>query len=263
MVDENLLTYDIAVSFAGEDRDYVEQIANAIRLKGMSVFYDKYEEADLWGKDLYVHLSNVYKDYSKYCLMFISENYAKKQWTSHERKAAQARAFAENQEYILPLRIDDTSINGVLDTTGYIDSRSKSVDEIVDLLRNKITKYNIENNIESIIVTVEDAFRKAGIQTPNKQNINDSIMTTSCPTCGENQLLSDATIKLLGDETTYECKNGCQTIVVVGRPSNEAWQGRGYRLNDYVIRNTRDIILNIGSGVIIPASPSALKTENS
>ena len=51
MVDENLLTYDIAVSFAGEDRDYVEQIANAIRLKGMSVFYDKYEEADLWGKD--------------------------------------------------------------------------------------------------------------------------------------------------------------------------------------------------------------------
>ena len=85
MDDENLLTYDIAVSFAGEDRDYVEQIANAIRLKGMSVFYDKYEEADLWGKDLYVHLTKVYKDYSKYCLMFISESYAQKQWTSHER----------------------------------------------------------------------------------------------------------------------------------------------------------------------------------
>jgi hypothetical protein len=185
MNDENLITYDIAVSFAGEDRDYVEQIAKAIRLKGMSVFYDKYEEADLWGKDLYVHLTNVYKDYSKYCLMFISESYAQKQWTSHERKAAQARAFRESREYILPLRLDDTSVDGVLDTTGYLDSRHKSIEEIVDLLRKKIEAYNADNGIEAVVVSAEEAFERAGIQLPNGQKVKDTMLKTSCPTCGE------------------------------------------------------------------------------
>jgi len=261
MDDDNLLTYDIAVSFAGEDRDYVEQIAEAVRLKGMSVFYDKYEEADLWGKDLYVHLTHVYKDYSKFCLMFISDSYAKKQWTSHERKAAQARAFSESREYILPLRLDDTEIEGILDTTGYVDARQKSVEEIVELLRKKVTAYNADNGIEATLVSAEEAFDKAGIQLPNGQKVKDSMMETSCPSCGEQQLLSEARIHLVGDETAYECKNGCQIIAVVGKPGTEAWQGRGYRLKDYVIRNTRDIVLNInpdGPGVLIPASPAAL-----
>ncbi len=261
MDNENLITYDVAVSFAGEDRDYVEKIADAIRLKGMSVFYDKYEEADLWGKDLYVHLTNVYKDYSKYCLMFISESYAQKQWTSHERRAAQARAFTESREYILPLRLDDASVDGVLDTTGYLDSRHKSVEEIVELLRNKITKYNAANGIKAIIVSAEEAFEKAGIQLPSGQKVKDAMMKTSCPACGEEQLLSEGRIHLVGDETAHECKNGCQIIAVVGKPGIEARQGRGYRLKDYVIRNTRDIIFNInpnGPSVLIPASPAAL-----
>ena len=84
------------------------------------MFYDEYAEAELWGKDLYVHLTKVYRDESKFCLMLLSTDYAKKQWTSHERRAAQARAFSENREYILPLRLDDSEIEGVLDTTGYI-----------------------------------------------------------------------------------------------------------------------------------------------
>ena len=193
--------------------------------------------------------------------MFIPESYAQKQWTSHERKAAQARAFTESREYILPLRLDDTSVDGVLDTTGYIDSRSKSVEEIVELIRNKITDYNSSNGIESVIVGVEDAFGKAGIQLPNGQKVKDAMITTSCPTCGEEQLLSEAKISLIGDETVYECKNGCQIIAVVGRPGFEAWQGRGYRLNNYVVRNARDMVLNIGRGVLIPASPAALKTK--
>lgn len=117
MKGEDLITYDIALSFAGEDRDYVEKIAEALKIKGIFVFYDSYEEANLWGKDLYVHLTHIYRDNSKYCLMFISKYYAQKQWTSHERKIAQSRVFKENEEYMLPLRLDDTNIDGILDTT--------------------------------------------------------------------------------------------------------------------------------------------------
>ena len=36
--------YHIALSFAGEDRDYVEEVANDLRDHGVDVFYDKFEE---------------------------------------------------------------------------------------------------------------------------------------------------------------------------------------------------------------------------
>ena len=46
--------YDLCLSFAGEDRDYVEVVAAELLKAGATVFYDLYEQADLWGKDLYM-----------------------------------------------------------------------------------------------------------------------------------------------------------------------------------------------------------------
>jgi hypothetical protein len=132
-------TYDIAISFAGEDREIAKKISDLIKQKKYKVFYDEYEKSNLWGKDLYSYLSDVYSKKAKFCLMIISANYANKTWTNLERKAAQAKAFKENHEYILPLRLDDTSIPGLLDTTGYIDYNNSSLEEIVDLLINKLS----------------------------------------------------------------------------------------------------------------------------
>ena len=54
--------YHVALSFAGENRDYVEEVANYLRSASVDVFYDLFEEEDLWGKDLYEHLTSVYRD---------------------------------------------------------------------------------------------------------------------------------------------------------------------------------------------------------
>lgn len=130
--------YDIAISFAGEDRGVAESIAHKLRSEGVRVFYDSYEKATLWGKDLFEHLNDVYKNKAKYCLMVISNSYKDKQWTNHERKAAQARAFTQNKEYILPLKLDDTEIPGLNETIGYVDYRTSNTDEVVLLLKNKL-----------------------------------------------------------------------------------------------------------------------------
>ena len=58
--------YDVALSFAAEDRQYVEKLANILESKGVSVFYDKFEKLDLWGKDLYSYLNDTYSSKSKY-----------------------------------------------------------------------------------------------------------------------------------------------------------------------------------------------------
>lgn len=130
--------YDIALSFAGEERAYVDRVATLLKERGVRVFYDLFEEADLWGKDLYVHLSDVYHKRARFTVMFISEAYAAKLWTNHERKAAQARAFQEAQEYILPARFDDTDIPGVLPTVGYVSLKGRSPDDLVSLITKKL-----------------------------------------------------------------------------------------------------------------------------
>lgn len=45
--------YDVALSFAGEDREYVEEVAIVLKRFGVRVFYDKFEETELWGKNLF------------------------------------------------------------------------------------------------------------------------------------------------------------------------------------------------------------------
>lgn len=236
--------YDVAISFAGEDRPVAEKLAASLVLAGLNVFYDEYEQANLWGKDLYVHLSKVYKDDSKYCLMLISEQYAKKQWTNHERRAAQARAFAESSEYILPLRLDDTEIEGILPTVGYLDYRRTKDDHIIKSLVTKVHDYNKAHGIAFEIVRVQDVFAKQNIPPANEGNVasRDSDMRISCPACHSEQRLDEATIRLEDAETIYMCKNGCQPLVVVGRPGEVAWPGRGWRLGDRVVRNVRDIL---------------------
>lgn len=100
--------YDIVICFAGEDREYTEKLAVELKNRGIKVFYDTIEQAELWDKNLYDHLTYVYGKAARYCIMILFKYYAVKTWTKHDRKSAQARVFREKNEYILPIRIDDT-----------------------------------------------------------------------------------------------------------------------------------------------------------
>jgi hypothetical protein len=136
--EETGFQYDVALSYAGEDRAYVEQVAQHLEARGVRVFYDKFEEAKLWGRDLYVFFTEVFQNQARFTVMFVSKHYAAKAWTTHERKAAQARAFKESIEYILPARFDDTEIPGILPTTGYIWLPDKTPQDLADLTIRKL-----------------------------------------------------------------------------------------------------------------------------
>ena len=131
--------YDVALSFAGEDRKYVNAVATHLQACNIKVFYDLFEQVDLWGKNLYTHLDEVYRNKARFCVMFISENYQKKDWTNHERESAQARAFfQENEDYILPARFDDTEIPGVRPIVGYINLRDYTPKQFAQLCKLKL-----------------------------------------------------------------------------------------------------------------------------
>jgi hypothetical protein len=131
--------YDVALSFAGEQRTEVELVASCLKAANLNVFYDDYEKSNLWGKDLYVHLSDVYQNQARYCIIFASKEYQQKNWTNHERQSAQARALSEKgNEYILPVRFDDTDIPGLPRTIGYLDFRHEGARGICKAFLQKI-----------------------------------------------------------------------------------------------------------------------------
>ena len=132
--------YDVALSFAGEDRTYAEALVDALLRHGIKVFYDKYEKNTLWGRDLYTHLSDLYQNKARYCVVLLSQHYASKLWTKHELRAAQARDLNENKEYILPIRLDNTEIPGILSTTVYLNWHEETPESIADAILEKLRK---------------------------------------------------------------------------------------------------------------------------
>ncbi len=137
--------YDVALSFAGEDRHAVEPIANLLKKRQVNVYYDAFEQGSLWGKDLYQHFSKVYFERSRFFVPFLSRHYAEKKWTTHELRNAQARAFQEkNREYILPIRLDDTEVAGILPTVGHLKYSDYTPQQIVDLILEKLDRSNAD-----------------------------------------------------------------------------------------------------------------------
>ena len=144
--------YDVALSFAGEDRQHAKALADLLKAGGYWFFYDENELAQMWGKNLYDYLSSVYKDRARYCVMFLSQHYERKLWTNHERQLAQARAFQENREYILPVRLDDTEIPGIPPTVGYLDLRAMTIEEVYEVLVKKLADTALQTT-ETHLVT--------------------------------------------------------------------------------------------------------------
>ena len=70
--------------------------------------------------------------------MFISEAYAEKSWTRHERRSALSRAVEEEGEYILPARFDNTELEGLRPSVGFVDLREFAPETVVAMLVEKL-----------------------------------------------------------------------------------------------------------------------------
>ena len=154
----NAHEFEVALSYAREDEEYVEKVANFLLNKDIWLFYDQDKEAELWGEDLHDYLDDVYRNKSKYCMLFISKHYKEKIWTNHERKSALSRALKEKSPYILPVRLDDTEIEGLRDTIRYIDGRIHEPEQIGAIFLKKLGKSDIitRENLKTKIIKEEN-----------------------------------------------------------------------------------------------------------
>jgi len=122
--------YDVALSFAGEQREYVEAVAERLKAAGVQVYYDVFQGTDQWGRDLVAHFDEVFRKRSRFVVPFLSKEYAAKAWPRHELRSALARAVEAEDRYILPVRFDDTDIPGLPPTIRHEDATKLRPDEL-------------------------------------------------------------------------------------------------------------------------------------
>ena len=128
----------MALSFAGEQRPYIEEVAQALRSRGISVFYDEFETVRLWGKHLAEELQSVYEGRASLAVMFISTDYVEKMWPRHERRAMLSRAIEEHEEYVLPVRFDDAAVPGLSRDLDYLRAENHSPAELAAMIAEKL-----------------------------------------------------------------------------------------------------------------------------
>ena len=132
------MQYEVALSFAGEEREYVENVARALHSRGIKVFYDDFEQVRLWGTNLVEELHDVFENRADLAVMFISENYIEKAWPTHERRSILSRSIQEKCAYVLPVRFDDTPVPGLLTSISYVRAKKYTPAGLAVIIAEKI-----------------------------------------------------------------------------------------------------------------------------
>jgi TIR domain len=117
--------FDIALSFPGEARPFVERVVGELQkeMDSNQLFYDSFYEAFLARPNLNLLLAKIYQEQSKLIVVFLSADYQRKPWCGIEFRSVQEIIFKREHHKVMYIRLDNAPIDGVLKTDGYIDAR--------------------------------------------------------------------------------------------------------------------------------------------
>lgn len=132
--------YDVALSYDGTHREYVARVGRALEDQGVRVFLDVLDPARQWGHDLAVFFDEVFRRQARFAVVFVSEEYVERTFTTLEFRSALARAITEREPYLLPVRFDDVELPGLRPTIGFLDARKMTAEEIAEAVLSKLGK---------------------------------------------------------------------------------------------------------------------------
>ncbi len=132
--------FDIAISYAGKQKDIAQKFANSLNEARAKVFFDKAQIPDLVGRNLVDDLTEIYEHRAKLCVMLASEAYNESDYAQIERKAAQARDMRDNG-YIIPIKLEPSvRIKGMASTTSYLEYSKYSFDQLVQIVLQALAR---------------------------------------------------------------------------------------------------------------------------
>lgn len=132
--------FDVGLSFPGEARELVEQVARELesRLGPNAYFYDNNYVSQLARPSLDMLLQDIYRNRSSLIVVFIGTDYQRKDWCGIEFRAIRDIIMSRDDQRIMYVRIDDGAVDGVFNTDGYVDARRFSPAEIARFITERL-----------------------------------------------------------------------------------------------------------------------------
>jgi hypothetical protein len=139
--------FHVAFSFAGEQRELVRAIAEAVEaaLGEGTVFFDEWYEPYLAGADADLKLQKIYGEGCSLAVVCVSERYGGKAWTQAEHEAIRARLMKaraspdpRERDTILPIRVGEGEVAGILFTAIVPDVRTRPVPQAAELILERL-----------------------------------------------------------------------------------------------------------------------------
>jgi hypothetical protein len=126
--------FDFALSFAGQTREVASDLASQLKQQGFAVFYDEDFEHEMIGQDGSQYLRRVYSRDSRYCIVLISEQYDRSQWTDLERESIQARELRGEKGILIPVLVDGYRPAWLPETRIYFDLPKRALANFVAIV---------------------------------------------------------------------------------------------------------------------------------
>ena len=131
--------FDIAISFAGEQRSIAEKVEKLIGSAGIRCYYDRKYAVESWGEDVAPYFADAFRNRARHYLVLWSKEYSVKQWPRFELSQAILRAINERHySYILPVPLDATPRPIELDGLIWLPVRDWTADAIAKLVMEKL-----------------------------------------------------------------------------------------------------------------------------
>ena len=120
--------FRIALSFAGEKRDFVAKVAEILaeQFGREHILYDKYHEAEFARRDLGIYLPELYHDQAEFVVVVVCPDYDQKDWTGLEWLAIHDLLKKRKDEEVMLCRFARATVKGVHSNAGWIDLDDKS-----------------------------------------------------------------------------------------------------------------------------------------
>ena len=117
------MQFKVAFSFPGERRNYVADVVAEVkkRLGADAVFYDKDFTAQLARPNLDTLLQRIYLNNSDLVVVFLCEDYERKEWCGLEWRAIRAIIKNKNDHAIMFMRFDQADVSGSFSIDGHVN----------------------------------------------------------------------------------------------------------------------------------------------
>ncbi|ACV36366.1 TIR domain-containing protein [Accumulibacter sp.] len=134
------MRFRVALSFAGEHRLYVRDVASALteKLGREAVFYDYNFKSQTAVPDSDLLLQHIYHDQSDLVVVFLGGNYQGKEWCGLEWRAVRDLIKKRDGKRIMFFRFDNVPVDGVFSLDLAIDCGEHSSAEAASLILERL-----------------------------------------------------------------------------------------------------------------------------